>query len=298
VAFPVRQAVVRLHRWVGLALAAYVALLCLTGSVLVYRPELYRHFEPQPLEVPVGARLLSDDQLLTHAAAAFPDALPLEVWRGREPHHAVEVNLERGSETQGHLFDPYTGEALGHPLPLGFRAVTWLLDLHTQLLGGPDGRWVNGALALGLVFLALSGALAWRPRRRKRQTSSPTNRPGALRRLHMTAGIGAAIFVLLWGVSGAALAWPEATMTVVDTFEPFDETSLEERVGDKVSYWLAYWHFGRFGGRLPRCERLSACDETLKAAWSLIALVPVFLAASGALLWLRRRRPRRSTDRR
>jgi uncharacterized iron-regulated membrane protein len=292
-----RQVVVRLHRWIGLALAAYVAMLCLTGSVLVYRPELYRHFEPQPLEVPVGARLLSDDQLLARAAAVFPDARPLEVWRGGEPHHAVEVSLERDSETKGHLFDPYTGEALGHPLPLGFRAVTWLLDLHTQLLAGPDGRFVNGALGLGLVLLVLTGTLGWRPRRRNRRAPDQPKMPAALRRLHMTAGIWAALFVLLWGVSGAMLAWPEATMAIVDTVEPFDETSLKERVGDKVSYWLAYLHFGRLGGRLPGCERLSPCDDGLKAAWSRIALVPVFLAASGVLLWLRRRRSRRSIAR-
>ena len=64
-----------------------------------------------------------------------------------------------------------------------------------------------------------------------------------------------------------------------------------ERTGDKVSYWLAYLHFGRFGGRVPGCER-GLCGESLKAIWALIALVPAFLAATGLILWLRGRRAR------
>ena len=287
-----RRILVRLHRWVGIVLFAYVALLCLTGSVLVYRPELYRHFEPQPLEVTPGPRLLSDEQLLASAGRAFPGERPLEVWRGREPNHAVEVSLEKGEDTRGYLFDPYTGRALGDPIPFGFWAVSKLLELHTELLGGPDGRLVNGALALGFVFLALTGALVWRPRRASRLSASTGRQPGGLRRLHMTTGIWASLFVLMWGVTGFNLAWPDVTMAVVDYFEPFDDANPIERVGDKVSYWLAYLHFGRFGGRIPGCERLGACDEGLKAAWALIALAPVFLAGSGLVLWLRGRRAR------
>lgn len=284
-----RRLLVRLHRWIGLALFAYVALLSLTGSVLVYRPELYRHFEPQPVEVAQGPRLLSDAELLAAAGRAFPGERPVEVFRGREPGHAAEVSLERGEFTRGYLFDPYTGAAIGDPLPLGFRAVSALLELHTDLLGGPEGRAVNGALALGFVFLALTGALAWRPGPARRPAAPAGPRRGGLRRLHMTAGIGAAAFVLMWGVTGFNLAWPETTMAVIDWFEPFDETNPVERTGDKISYWLAYLHFGRFGGRIPGCDRLSACDEALKAAWTLIALVPVFLAGSGLVLWWRAR---------
>ena len=39
-----RQAIVQIHRWIGIVLFAWVLLLCLTGSALVYRPELFRAY--------------------------------------------------------------------------------------------------------------------------------------------------------------------------------------------------------------------------------------------------------------
>ena len=278
-----RRVLVRLHRWAGLALAAYVLLIGLTGSVLVYRPELYRLFAPVPVAVAVGPRLLSDPELLQAAKRALPSERPVEVWRGGEPGDAVEVILERDGERRNYLFDPYTGAPVGPTLPLGFRATAYLLDLHTELVGGETGRTVNGALALGLVFMALSGVLLW-TRRRARERS------GSLRRLHLTVGIGAAVFVLMWGITGVHLAFPALTPGVVERVAPFDETSLEPWVGDTISYWLSYPHFGRFGGVLPGCGRGDWCDEGLKAAWALIGLAPVFLAGSGLALWLRGRR--------
>jgi len=280
-----RKVLVRLHRWTGLALFAYALLIGLTGSVLVYRPELYRHFEPVPVEVAAGPRLLSDEALLQAAGRAFPSQTATEVWRGAQPNHAVEVVLERDGERSNYLFDPYTGDPVGPTLPLGFRATAFLLDLHTQLVGGETGRAVNGALALGLAFMALSGVLVW-TRRRGRERS------GSLRRLHLTVGIWAAVFLLMWAITGVHLAFPDLTAGIVERFAPFDETSMEPWVGDTASYWLSYPHFGRFGGVLPGCGREGVCAEGFKAAWALIGLAPVFLAGSGLVLWLRGRRAR------
>lgn len=108
--------------------------------------------------------------------------------------------------------------------------------------------------------------------------------------MHKTFGIYAAVFVFMWGITGFHLGYPALLETVTEHFEPFDEASLSERVGDRVSYWLAYLHFGRFGGVLPGCERGESCAEILKAAWVVIAVAPAFLALSGTVIWLRGRR--------
>jgi len=288
----VRRALVQIHRWIGVILFAYVATLSVTGGVLVYRPELFRHFEPQPIEVAAGGVLLSDKQLLAGARRAFPAEEPGAIWRGREPNHAVEIELTSEGKTRGYLFDPYTGRPLRHAIPWDFWLVLKLLDVHRELLGGETGRLINGALGLGLVFLALSGVLAWRPNKAKTLSPSVRKQPGRLRRLHMTVGIWAALFAFMWGLTGFNLAYPEVLMAAVDYFEPLDETKPVERVGDTISFWLTYLHFGRFGGYVPGCERGSGCDGGLKAVWTFIAITPVFLAGSGFLLWLRGRRAR------
>jgi uncharacterized iron-regulated membrane protein len=54
----VRKAIFQVHLWTGLALGLYIAALCLSGSVLVYRNELYTAFAPtddNPL--PLGFRV-------------------------------------------------------------------------------------------------------------------------------------------------------------------------------------------------------------------------------------------------
>lgn len=287
-----RRLLTRLHRWIGIVLFAYVAMICLTGSVLVYRPELYRHFEPQPLIVEMGAQPLSDDDLRRHAARAFPDERPAEIWRGQRPDHAVEIALDSGHETRGHLFDPYTGAALRPALPLGFRLTSFALELHRELIGGDSGRVVNGAFALGFIFLVLTGMLTWRPRKQARQAAPPRAKRGRitgwLRRQHRTVGIWSSLFVLMWAITGLHLAWPEVMTALVDHFEPFDEANPVERTGDTISYWLAYAHFGRFGRRIPGCEA-AICGEGFKALWALLALAPAFLAMSGIWLWLRGR---------
>lgn len=281
---------VRVHRWIGIVLFAYVALICLTGSALVYRPELFRYFEPQPISVPVRAAMLSDAQLLAAAARAFPGEEATAVWPAHEPSHAVEVELVKGEDVRGHLFDPYTGQALRHAIPWDFWAVSKLLELHTDLLGGDSGRLLNGALGLGLLFMALTGVLVWRPNKPRAVSASTGRKPRSLRRWHMTVGIGSAVAVAMWGLTGFNLAYPDVLMAVVDYFEPFDEMNPVERVGDKVSYWFAYLHFGRLGGYVPGCGRGDGCDQAFKALWAAVALLPAFLAISGFMLWLRGRR--------
>ncbi|MBO9518500.1 MAG: PepSY domain-containing protein [Porphyrobacter sp.] len=284
-----RRAIVKLHRWTGIALLAYVAMICLTGSVLVYRPELYRHFEPQPVVVAPGPRLLSDQELLESARRAFPAEVAVKVWRGQQPNHAVEVDLEKDGQTRNYLFDPYSGRPVGPTLPLGFRVTSTLLKLHTELVGGDTGRLANGALALSFVFLSLTGALAWRPRKRRAATSKSPKRGFAnLRHLHMTFGIWVAAFVLMWGVTGIHLVFPAIMESLVEYFEPFDEMNPVERTGDKISYWLAYLHFGRFGNRIPGCGD-GLCGESFKALWSLVGVVSACLAGTGFIMWWRGR---------
>ena len=280
------RVIAKLHRWIGLVLFAYVAMICVTGSVLVYRPELHRYFEPQPVLVEAAAKRLSDEELLVSARRAFPAEEPVKIWPGRQPDHAVEIELVQDGEMRGYMFDPYSGTPLQPALSLGFRATSALLSLHTELLGGQTGRLVNGAIALAVVFLVLTGVLTWTPRKRG---LAPTNKPriaSRLRRLHMTVGIWTAAFLFMWAITGIHLVYPGLMAGLVDYLDPFDELNPVERVGDKVSYWLAYLHFGRFGGRTPLCES-GFCDAGLKAIWALAALAPVFLAGTGVFLWQR-----------
>ncbi|MBK8839304.1 MAG: PepSY domain-containing protein [Hyphomonadaceae bacterium] len=114
-----------IHRWLGVILIVYVVAICVTGSVLVYRNELYRTFSPQPVYVPVGNTVLTDNQIGEIAQRAFPDHAVTVVERtDPKPNRAVDVELEKDDNVLTHLFDPYTGPRSGR------RTAVWLSRHH------------------------------------------------------------------------------------------------------------------------------------------------------------------------
>jgi uncharacterized iron-regulated membrane protein len=120
--------------------------------------------------------------------------------------------------------------------------------------------------------------------------------------LHSTLGFWFFPFILMWGLTGAYLSFQEGFGAAFDYLEPLDLTSEDERLVDKIQYWLAYLHFGRLGGRgIPGCGR-GLCDAATKAIWAAAALAPALLLVTGAVMWWTRvvrpsRRFRSTTNR-
>ena len=288
----VRRAIFQIHLWTGIGIGLYLLMICLTGSVLVYRNELYRAFSPEPIIVVASGESLTPEALTGAARRIYPDHEVTNVRVGETPNHAVEISFANDGERMRRLFHPYTGEDLGDPLPVGYRASAWMLDLHDNLLGGPTGRRINGIGAFSFIVLAVTGAVIWWPGIRSWRRSLIFDLRANWRRLnwslHSTFGFWFMPFVLIWGVSGVYLAFPAAFQGVVDYVDPFDPSNPVDRLGDRVLYWLAYLHFGRLGGRgIPGCGR-GWCNETTKAIWAVVGLIPPTLLVTGVVMWWNR----------
>ena len=285
----VRRAIFQIHLWTGIGVGVYLLMICLTGSVLVYRNELFQAFSPEPVIVAGSGQSLTPEGLTGAARRVYPDYEVTNVRMGDTPNHAVEISLTDGDETMRRLFHPYTGVDLGDPLPVGYRASAWMLDLHDNLLGGRTGRKLNGIGAFFFIVLAVTGTVIWWPGVRNwRRSLTPDLRANWRRlswSLHSAFGFWFMSFVLVWGVSGVYFSFPEMFSAVVDYLEPFDPADPADRIGDRVLYWLAYIHFGRLGGRgIPGCSR-GLCNETTKAIWAVAALVPPALLVTGVVMW-------------
>src|SRR5204863_3203790 len=107
------KATFQVHMWSAIGIGLYVLMVSVTGSVLVYRNELYRAAIPDPIVVAESGPLLTDDELKAAAARAYPGYTIDSVRRSRNPSEAVSIALARGTDVQGRLFNPYTGQALG-----------------------------------------------------------------------------------------------------------------------------------------------------------------------------------------
>ncbi len=235
-----RRAVFQVHLWSGIALGLYVLFISVTGSVLVYRNELYVAVTPDPVQ--------TSGQGTSPSAKAAP--------------------------------------------PLGPRVVSKLIDLHDNLLGGETGRKVNGFGALTVLLAALTGAVIWWPGIARWRRSLTLHRGVGWKRftwdLHSVIGFWSFGFVLVFGLSGLYLCFPEMFQDAANRVQPLTAENAGRRFVDDALYWLAYLHFGRINGIGIPCAGPGVCDQLTKGVWAFFGLAPAAMFVTGAIMWWNR----------
>jgi uncharacterized iron-regulated membrane protein len=276
----IRRALFQVHLWTGIAFGLYIFIVCVTGSVVVYRGELYRAATPDPVIVAGSGPRLTTDELTQAAIRAYPGFEVTRVFSPRNPDRAVTIALKRGPDVEERLFHPFTGEDLGDSVPWGFHFVSWLVDLHDNLLMGSTGRALNGAGALLLTLLTMTGLVIWWPGIAAWRRSLLLRRNVGWKRvtwdLHSAVGFWTFGICLLFGVTGVYLGYPEPFHAVGDYFEPLTDDNGGTRVVDTATFWLARLHFGRFGG------------WSTKLVWAILGLAPAVMFVTGAVMWWNR----------
>jgi uncharacterized iron-regulated membrane protein len=296
-----RRALFQIHLWSGIAVGLYVLLMSVTGSVLVYRNELYQATAPRTILSKGSGPKLTDDQLRADATRLYPGFRVVGIYRPENPEQAVDVWLRQGDELEKRFFDPHSGNDLGTSSPMAFRLVTELMDLHDNLLAGSSGRSVNGVGAFALLGLAVTGLSIWWPGSKTWRRSLTPQRGVGWRRwnwhLHSAIGFWSFGFTLIFALSGIYLCFPAAVQDIADRIEPPIDGSL--RMVDHVLYWLAFLHFGRILGIGIPCKGPGLCDQTTKATWAIFGAAPAAMFVTGAIMWWNRvLRPRLTRSRR
>jgi uncharacterized iron-regulated membrane protein len=287
-----RKATFQLHLWSGIGFGLYVFFVSVTGSVLVYRNELFRATTQEPILVVESGTRLTDPQLKAAAIRAYPGYRVQTVGKPPRTNQAVGISLEGPAGSKNRLFDPYTGADLGDSVPLGFWLVSKLIQLHDELLGGSTGRLINGVGALLTVALTFTGMVVWWPGIRAWRRSLTIPRKVGWQRfvwsLHSAVGFWGLGVILLFAVSGAYLCDAQPFERLADWIQPVTDANLTNRMADRVMYWLAYLHFGRVNGIGIPCKGPGLCDQTTKAAWAFFGLVPALMFCTGAMMWWNR----------
>jgi uncharacterized iron-regulated membrane protein len=287
-----RRALFQVHLWSGLAIGLYILMITMTGSVLVYRNELYRAATPPPIISKDSGPRLTDGQLKEAATRLYPGYRVVNLGRAQNLDQAVDIWLRGGDQVRKRLFDPRTGSDLGDSVPTGIRLVSDLMDLHDNLLAGPTGRKVNGVGAIALLVLAATGLAIWWPGIRTWRRSLTLQRNVGWKsltwRLHSMIGFWSLGFTLMFAVSGVYLAIPQPIQDLADRLEPLTAANAGLRIGDRAIYWLAILHFGRILGIGFPCSGPGLCDQTTKAIWAIFGLAPAAMFVTGAIMWWNR----------
>jgi len=205
----------RVHLWMGLTFGALFVLLGITGSVLVFYPEIDAALHPEIREQ--APRPADWDRALATVRAAYPDkagAWRFEVTAG---HGAIPARYYNPPETSGRAFAPMMvwlspdgGQVLRRDY-WGDYAMTFLYDLHYRLLLGAVGGTSLGVAGLVLLLLQLSGLWAWWPRGSLGKALDYKRGAAQSRRLrdqHKLAGLGSLALLFVLTLTGVMLELP------------------------------------------------------------------------------------------
>jgi uncharacterized iron-regulated membrane protein len=213
----VRRWLVRAHLIVGVTTAPVLALLGLTGAIMVFEPQIVDAANASLLRVAPSARTLRLDDMAARLRAAYPGAHVDGVSLAEDATHADAFDVVRGGDPRGGatvFVDPHTGRILGTADALRARWLGTVHQLHTRLLAGEAGASVVGWTAVALLFLAVTGLVLWWPGKilRVRRTTSGKR---VVLDVHSALGAYSWIFLMLFALTGAALHWEDLARRLV-----------------------------------------------------------------------------------
>ena len=221
----VRILVRRVHLWLGLSLGLLFAVLGLTGSALVFYTGIDAALhpaveagqtDPAPgLDAPVWDRALATGR---------------SRWPGAHGKWTFEITGEGGTiparyyPEPGHhgdremlWFSP-DGARIVRAEPWGGYLMSWIYELHMQLLAGEIGHQLVGWSGVAMLLLLVSGVAAWWPRGRWRKAlafkrdAAPIRR---LRDLHKVSGLWSMALLFVLVATGVLLALPAVTQMLL-----------------------------------------------------------------------------------
>jgi uncharacterized iron-regulated membrane protein len=195
----------QVHLWMGLLLGLYMAAIGLTGTALIFRPEI----EPRLINRAVHGSTPGKpfQAAWDNVRRAYPrhaiSAISLNQYPGTTLDDPYRVKLQTGSRTFFAYVDSSTGALAGVQHPV----IQWIQELHFKLFAGYTGVAINAVGAVLFVVMCVTGAIIWWPGRRQWRQGFRVRRATRWQvvnyDLHHVVGIVSAL--LLGAVAAAAV---------------------------------------------------------------------------------------------
>ena len=218
-----RSALGALHLYLGLLFGAVFALIGLTGSFLVFYPEIDQFLNTQLIVNDTDGnetKPISYQQVFEQLHTRFPERHG--IWRVESPRKSDQVIFARylkPEEKDPAVFSPLVVALDPSSLNVlnarfwGEYLVTWVYDLHYSLLIGETGKYIISCIGFFLIFTLGVGYYIWLPRgNRKLYKLTPKIRPNffkAVYDLHSYLGAYGGVLLIVATLTGIALAIPQ-----------------------------------------------------------------------------------------
>lgn len=210
----VRNWLFQAHLWTGLVIGLVVSVVGVTGSLLVFKPELERWMVAPITRVnPVGERL-PVDRLVETVRRERPAYRIVNLYVYRDPTLAwnFRVTDRDGSRVQVYM-NQYTGAIAGED-PFRDHFLDWVYELHEKLLLGNFGYFWNAVFAWLMVLMSVTGLVIWWPGVKRWRDGFRYHRragwKGQNYDLHKLGGWASAALLALVSVTGAYYAFADS----------------------------------------------------------------------------------------
>lgn len=198
-----------------------MSITCLTGSLIVYKPEIERlSLGPVSHLVPTADRTtVSLQSAYDIVKQRRPECKIVQAYLHAEPELAWSFDLN--CKAHGRIvvyIDKYRGNITGEDHFQG-KWTQWIYDLHVRLLSGTTGETVNGIGALLLVILASTGLVVWWPGVTLWRSGLRFEWRARWRRknydFHRLTGFFASLLLMFVALTGAYFAFPKTYEAIV-----------------------------------------------------------------------------------
>lgn len=153
------------HSWLALFCFIPLLVICITGSILVFKHEIDRLLMADKVRVDYsGEQRMPLDSLLGMVNQAHPDYEAVGWVLYLDPGRAdVMYLMEKGTSDWSYIsLNQYTGELLAEPRPHDHYFTDWLLELHFNLLLHDTGMLISSIFGLALMLLGVTGLILHR----------------------------------------------------------------------------------------------------------------------------------------
>lgn len=207
-----------LHRWAGGLIGLALALLGLSGTILIHKDAW--------IGLPHASDALTHDLAAVAATTETIMALPQAPQGINYARESFGLHQARFGEGAG-LYADQAGGVVTQWASQWARPEIWIFDFHHHLFVGDTGEWVAGIAGLCALFFIISGAILWWRTRRTFQLRlwpKRMSRPAIVTQ-HRDLGIIVAPLLLLSVVTGTMMLFRPFAMMVVAPFGPVAETA-------------------------------------------------------------------------
>lgn len=231
----------KIHRYIGIVVGLFIAIIAFTGSILVFAEEINAFYYPQIHQIVPQTQSLSLQTIADIISQNYPEERLHYIKIAFSPQDAYKVVTKANEVRKSIYINPYSGELLASIDNNNFLKI--IQQIHTNFLAGDFGEFFVGICGILLIVRAINGLTLWSGW--KRLSSGFTIRFKARNKhlvnydFHQLVGVISVIFLIFAGITGTMMVFkkPIATLgyTVSGISQPTKVLSTPQNTNNKLT---------------------------------------------------------------